>query len=109
MKSFRDNPRPLIILGMHRSGTSMLARMLEACGLFVGAALEENHEPPLFRKINDRMLALAGASWTRPEPFLGRISEVPFVEECRRSAETLLSEGFGKHFLGLHGTRKFLG
>jgi hypothetical protein len=109
MKTYRDNPKPLIILGMHRSGTSMLARMLETCGLFVGATLEANHEPPIFRKINDQLLALAGATWTQPEPFLERISEKPFLQECRRLAEESLSEGFGKHFLGLHGTRKLLG
>lgn len=109
MKSYRDNPRPLIILGMHRSGTSLLARMLETCGLFVGATLEENHEPPLFRKINDRLLALAGASWTRPEPFLERRSVADFLRQCRITAEEMLSEGFGKHFLGLHGPRKLLG
>jgi hypothetical protein len=109
MRSFRDNPRPLIILGMHRSGTSMLARMLETCGLFVGATLEENHEPPLFRKINDRLLALAGASWTQPQRFLERLNSSSFVDQCRGIAETMLSEGFGKHFLGLHGPRKLLG
>ncbi|MCS5697200.1 sulfotransferase [Desulfofundulus thermocisternus] len=27
---------PIIIIGMHRSGTNMLTRMLEELGLFVG-------------------------------------------------------------------------
>jgi hypothetical protein len=117
MKSYRDNPRPLIILGMHRSGTSLLARMLEACGLFVGATLEENHEPPLFRKINDGLLALADATWTKPEPFLVRLdypgrsgeSVEAFTDRCRRTSEEMLSEGFAKQFLGLHGARKLTG
>ena len=31
------NQQPIIILGMHRSGTTMITKMLENLGLFVGA------------------------------------------------------------------------
>ena len=32
----KSNKSPIIICGMHRSGTSLIAQMLEACGLFLG-------------------------------------------------------------------------
>ncbi|MBK8351014.1 MAG: hypothetical protein IPL21_04765 [Saprospirales bacterium] len=38
------NQQPIIILGMHRSGTTMITKMLENLGLFVGAEKEINHE-----------------------------------------------------------------
>jgi hypothetical protein len=39
---------PVIILGMHRSGTTMVTKLLEEVGLFVGDRLDENHEAVLF-------------------------------------------------------------
>jgi len=47
---------PIIIIGMSRSGTSMLTRMLDELGLFVGKKLTKNHEALFFRKINDWLL-----------------------------------------------------
>ena len=43
---------PVIIIGMHRSGTSMLTRLLEKAGLFVGHEKENNWEAWFFPKIN---------------------------------------------------------
>lgn len=57
---------PIIVAGMHRSGTSMIARILERFGLFVGCDLEENHESRFFIRCNDWLLARAGGSWTQP-------------------------------------------
>ncbi|MFB3147322.1 MAG: sulfotransferase [Thermodesulfobacteriota bacterium] len=47
---------PVIIIGMSRSGTSMIARMLDDLGLFVGKKLTPNHEAVFFREINDWLL-----------------------------------------------------
>lgn len=57
---------PVIVIGMHRSGTSMLARMLETCGLFVGARKEDNHEALFFLELNDWLLRQSGGSWDHP-------------------------------------------
>ncbi len=62
-------PRPpVLVIGMHRSGTSLVTRMLEALGLFVGADLEENHESRWFMGRNEDVLRLAGATWDQPGP-----------------------------------------
>lgn len=44
---------PVIILGMHRSGTTMVTKMLENLGLFVGEKKEVNNEALFFWHINN--------------------------------------------------------
>ncbi len=60
--------QPLIIIGMHRSGTSMLARLLKAAGVFMGQKVDENMESVFFQKLNEWLLRQCGASWHNPEP-----------------------------------------
>lgn len=63
-----DNP--IIVMGMHRSGTTLLTRLLERVGLFVGSRLcPATHEPLFFQRINEWALMQAGGSWDNPEPF----------------------------------------
>jgi hypothetical protein len=59
---------PIIILGMHRSGTSMISRALDTFGLFLGAKKEVNHEALFFLRLNEWILDQAGATWDRPGP-----------------------------------------
>jgi hypothetical protein len=54
---------PLIICGMHRSGTSLICRALESAGLFVGQEKEHNHEAVFFQMLNVWMFEQLGASW----------------------------------------------
>lgn len=54
---------------MHRSGSSLLVKVLQELGIFMGNDLEENNESMFFNKINDWMLLQAGASWDCPENF----------------------------------------
>ena len=44
---------PIIIVGMHRSGTTMITKMLENLGLFVGDQKEINNEALFFWNINN--------------------------------------------------------
>ncbi|MCC6727953.1 MAG: sulfotransferase [Chthonomonadales bacterium] len=60
---------PLILIGMHRSGTTMVASMLAELGLFLGASLDANHESYFFMQLNRWMLATAGARWDSPGNF----------------------------------------
>jgi len=57
---------PVIIIGMHRSGTSLLSRTLEDLGLFMGNKKEENNESLFFLKLNRWMLRSLGATWDNP-------------------------------------------
>ena len=71
------NP-PICIAGMHRSGTSMVARLLQACGLFLGPEKElegdsnngEQHwENVKVVALNDEILNRLGGSWHHPPEF----------------------------------------
>lgn len=56
---------PVIIIGMHRSGTSMLTRFIQESGFFIGKKnkMGPNSEAFFFQKINEWMLFQKGASW----------------------------------------------
>jgi len=57
---------PVIIIGMHRSGTTMVTRLLQELGLFVGWKLDENQEAAFFSKYNTWLLNSAGGRWDTP-------------------------------------------
>lgn len=71
------NP-PVIVVGMHRSGTSLLTRILENQGMFVGTSLDDQHEPVFFQSMNSWLLQHAGGRWDWPEPFLEIHEETSF-------------------------------
>ena len=57
---------PIIFMGMHRSGTSMLGRLLEGLGLFTGAKQDANSEAFFFQRLNKWLMAQCGARWDMP-------------------------------------------
>ena len=54
---------PIIIIGMHRSGTSMFSRLLSACGIYLGRDLSINAESKYFQNLNRNILTEAGGRW----------------------------------------------
>lgn len=59
---------PTIVIGMHRSGTTMITQMLEKLGLFVGSVKERNHEAVFFLKLNNWLFTQSGGAWDNPQP-----------------------------------------
>jgi len=57
---------PVIVIGMSRSGTTMLTKMLEELGLYAGRQLTNNHEAVFFRKINDWLLTQCSGGLENP-------------------------------------------
>ena len=60
------NDAPIIVIGMHRSGTSMITRMLEGMGVFMGAQKQADQEALFFLHLNEWMLTCARATWATP-------------------------------------------
>lgn len=68
--------KTFIVLGMHRSATSLVAKGLHECQVQIGDILlganETNKyghwEDTDFIRINDKLLSLAGGSWDEPPP-----------------------------------------
>lgn len=64
---------PVVVIGMHRSGTSCLAGCLEDLGLNVGEVIKTaphnkkgNRENPRLWPVHDAVLARVGAAWDNP-------------------------------------------
>jgi len=57
---------PIIITGMHRSGTSLLTKILMKQSIFMGSKLDSNSESVFFQRINKWILSCIGSSWDNP-------------------------------------------
>lgn len=57
---------PVIVIGMHRSGTTLLVRVLERMGVFMGHDQDPNAEARFFLRLNEQLLGFAGARWDQP-------------------------------------------
>jgi hypothetical protein len=57
---------PVIIIGMSRSGTTMLVEMLEQLGLFVGRKKTRNNEAVFFLQLNNWFLAQCSGGLENP-------------------------------------------
>ena len=66
---------PLILIGMHRSGTSLMARCLARLGLLTGSRLDPNHESLFFQKQNTWILSTCGGRWDYPLPVLDLLAD----------------------------------
>jgi len=65
----------MFVVGMHRSGTTMVTRALHDANVFSGALLDHNQEPQFAIDINETLLNEAGGNWWSPsaQPELERI------------------------------------
>src|SRR5438552_8059242 len=63
----RKGRPPIIVIGMHRSGTCMLIGILQELGLCIGTMIDPNNEAPLFVTLNVWLLRQSGATCESPE------------------------------------------
>lgn len=99
-------PRIICIVGMHRSGTSMIARLLHQCGLYLGPPerlLKADATNPLghfehrgFLDIDRKLLKHFGATWHEPpEPESGWHTDAK-LEGLRLEAKALATTFAGR-------------
>jgi len=103
-----EQMQPVILLGMHRSGTSLVARLLMDIGIYLGNRLEENAESTHFQWLNHFIFAAAGARWSHIEPLVQVMQSPEFVErQALATRRHLLRDNpFLNRYFGLVG---FLG
>lgn len=86
---------PVIVLGMHRSGTSMLTGSLEAAGVLLGEVnnaaphnRKGNKEREGVRRLNDQIMERYGADWKSPphDQLPLAWTEKEFAEACAQTA-----------------------
>jgi hypothetical protein len=54
---------PIIVVGMHRSGTGILSTVLQKSGVFMGRHLTRNNESIFFQSLNRDALDIMGCNW----------------------------------------------
>ena len=88
-----DGSRCLIVLGMHRSGTSCLTGTLEQCGVELGEVFTRNpfnqkgnRESADIQALNNDVLAYNGGSWDKP------VEAAAWTDAHRRLRTTILDK-----------------
>lgn len=94
---------PVIIVGMHRSGTTMITKMLENLGLFVGVEKEINNEALFFWKINNWIFDLHTA--TPEKPYNLRYKNPACEKVIIESLEHFVQSNKRKQYLGKHASK----
>jgi hypothetical protein len=95
--------KAVVVLGMHRSGTSAVTGTLHRLGVALGSNLmpaipgdndrgfyESNHIVP----INERLFAAVASSWDDPAPLLPEWWRQPAVASCRTDLAMVLDREF---------------
>src|ERR1700722_7368760 len=92
---------PVCIAGMHRSGTSMVARLILKGGLFLGEdsdlvrAESDNpdgyFEHSRFLSINERILEIFEGGWDMPPTFPAGWTSDPRLDPLRVEAKELVA------------------
>ncbi|HEU4619494.1 MAG TPA: sulfotransferase, partial [Gammaproteobacteria bacterium] len=59
---------PILVIGMHRSGTRLLADILARLGVFMGADRQGDSESITFIRINEAIFHQCATFWTEPMP-----------------------------------------
>ena len=72
---------PIIVVGMHRSGTSLVSRLLSELGVFMGADLNMHAESDAFLDLNSRVFRLAHGDWDVPEPVVEMLNNERFAAD----------------------------
>jgi hypothetical protein len=109
---------PLCVAGMHRSGTSMIVRLLNLCGLHLGP--DKDLLPPApdnpegfwenraFVRLNDAVLKQRGGKWDQPPPDdLGWETE-PSLDRLHAKARRLVRRFRGRQPWGWKDPRNCL-
>ena len=94
---------PVIIFGMHRSGTGAVAKCLAHVGLMMGRRLDENHEALLFQKLNREIFSRLGASWDHPLPVRNLTTDPSAVTDAARQIRLRLKSHAWANYSGWRG------
>jgi hypothetical protein len=103
-------PIVVCVLGMHRSGTSLVARLTNLLGVNLGdeseivVAAPDNPrgfwEHPRFRTLNDELLARLGVSWDTVETLPPAWQDDPSLNDLREQARSAIEIFAGEPIWG---------
>src|SRR5690606_27752171 len=70
---------------MHRSGTTLVTRMLMELGVFMGATRDRYGESRFHQHVNRQLMLAAGATWATPEMFVSVASAAEYRAWAERT------------------------
>ena len=82
---------PIIVMGMHRSGTGLITRILMKLGLFMGWIKEGDKEALFYLRKNESIFSMAGATWDNPSPIDYLLRDMQRSEEIFHSMQSYCS------------------
>ena len=99
-------PTIVCILGMHRSGTSLVSRLLNVLGVYLGPEehlMRPSSDNPAghwesrpIKEINDEILSILGGSWEEPPPLPAGWERGPELAAPRRRARKVIESDFAE-------------
>ena len=105
MERRTTTPRVICVLGMHRSGTSLAARLINLLGIELGAVERLTAPAPdnprgywehaALTRLNDEILTALGGSWDEPPPPPADWDADPRLTSLRQAARALIDREFG--------------
>lgn len=91
---------PLIVIGMHRSGTRLVADILARLGVFMGSDLQGDSESVTFLRINEAIFHQCGTFWSEPMPVHVVLAQPEHLERItalvRDTLATVLDDYVGR-------------
>jgi hypothetical protein len=101
-----SDPTIVCILGMHRSGTSLVSRALNVLGLYLGPEehlMRPSTDNPAghwenrgIKEVNDEILSILGGSWSEPPPLPAGWERSPALAAPRRRAREVIEGDFSE-------------
>jgi hypothetical protein len=88
---------PIVVIGMHRSGTRLLVEILDKLGVFMGADRQADAESVAFMLINEEILHQCGAFWTEPMSAHFMLAQPSVVEHLAATARDALAAQLDKY------------
>lgn len=92
---------------MHRSGTGLLAELLDDLGVFMGARVDSSHEALFFQHLNRWLLDQAPCSWDRPEAFDDVLADGELRALIEEYVDNVLSSPRVVSYLGLRDAIRY--
>ncbi|MBU1565852.1 MAG: sulfotransferase [Proteobacteria bacterium] len=94
---------PVIIIGMHRSGTSLVSRLLEKMGFFWGSVKDDNNESLCFQVLNEQLFLQDNCRWDDVDRLSSFLGDEHRRWRAARIVESIVDERFIQLFWGDSG------
>lgn len=88
---------PVVVIGMHRSGTRVVVDVLDSLGVFMGADRQGDAESVTFLLINEWILHQCGAFWSEPMSAHVILSQPDAVEHLALNVREMLAARLGAY------------